>query len=155
MQTETSEARNKFINSVIRLMYDYDFDGVDLAWQFPEVKVKKHRSTLGSIWNGVKKVFGSSKYTDDKEGEHRDGFTNVIRDLKTQLRLKNKALTLTVLPHVNASSQYILFILHGSSVHSSSKNQFHPFFIFSLLRREDHRAVPGGRSYFRLRPDHS
>lgn len=104
--TETSEARSKFINSVIRLLNDYDFDGIDLAWQFPPVKVKKQRSTLGSFWHGVKKTFGYGKFKDEKEQEHRDGFTIMVRDLKAQLRPKFKALTVTVLPHVNSSVYY-------------------------------------------------
>ncbi|XP_076378568.1 imaginal disc growth factor 4 isoform X1 [Megalopta genalis] len=104
--TETSAARSKFINSVNRLLNDYDFDGIDLAWQFPPVKVKKQRSTLGSFWHGVKKTFGYGKFKDDKEQEHRDGFTILVRDLKAQLRPKFKALTITVLPHVNSSVYY-------------------------------------------------
>ncbi|XP_076180390.1 imaginal disc growth factor 4 isoform X2 [Ptiloglossa arizonensis] len=104
--TETSESRSKFINSVNRLLKDYDFDGIDLAWQFPAVKVKKQRSTFGSIWHGVKKTFGYGKFKDDKEQEHRDGFTIMVRDLKAQLRPKMKALTITVLPHVNSSVYY-------------------------------------------------
>ncbi|XP_076288904.1 imaginal disc growth factor 4 isoform X2 [Lasioglossum baleicum] len=104
--TETSEARSKFINSVIRLLADYEFDGIDLAWQFPPVKVKKQRSTLGSFWHGVKKTFGYGKFKDEKEQEHRDGFTILVRDLKAQLRPKFKALTISVLPHVNSSVYY-------------------------------------------------
>ena len=104
--TETSESRSKFINSVNRLLSDYDFDGIDLAWQFPPVKVKKHRSTFGSLWHGVKKTFGYGKFKDDKEQEHRDGFTILVRDLKAQLRPKVKDLTVTVLPHVNSSIYY-------------------------------------------------
>ncbi|XP_020277901.1 chitinase-like protein Idgf4 isoform X2 [Pseudomyrmex gracilis] len=104
--TETSEGRTKFINSVNRLLNDYDFDGIDLAWQFPPVKPKKQRSTLGSWWHGLKKKLGYGKFQDDKEQEHRDGFTILVRDLKTQLRPRFKALTITVLPHVNASVYY-------------------------------------------------
>lgn len=104
-QTETSEARSKFINSVNRLLNDYDFDGIDLAWQFPPVKVKKQRGTFGSLWHGIKKTFGYGKFKDDKEQEHRDGFTILVRDLKAQLRPKMKALTVAVLPHVNNSGQ--------------------------------------------------
>ncbi|XP_033221448.1 chitinase-like protein EN03 [Belonocnema kinseyi] len=104
--TETSEARTKFINSVGRLLSDYEFDGIDLAWQFPPVKVKKNRGTFSSIWHGIKKTFGYGKFKDEKEQEHRDGFTILARDLKTQLRNRNKALTLTVLPHINSSIYY-------------------------------------------------
>lgn len=108
-QTETSEARSKFINSVNRILNDHDFDGIDLGWQFPPVKVKKNRGTWGSLWHGIKKTFGYGKFKDDKEQEHRDGFTILVRDLKTQLRPKGKALTLTVLPHINASGTCSLF----------------------------------------------
>ncbi|XP_050453622.1 chitinase-like protein Idgf4 isoform X1 [Cataglyphis hispanica] len=104
--TETSEGRSKFINSVNRLLNDYDFDGIDLAWQFPPVRPKKQRSTLGSLWHGLKKKLGYGKFKDEKEQEHRDGFTILVRDLKTQLRSRFKALTVTVLPHVNASVYY-------------------------------------------------
>ncbi|XP_034943964.1 chitinase-like protein Idgf4 [Chelonus insularis] len=103
--TETQEARSKFIQSVVRLLTEYEFDGVDLAWEFPQVKVKKNRSTWGKIWHTIKKPF-VSKFKDEKEEEHRNGFTNLVRDLKAQLRTRNKALTLTVLPHVNASVYY-------------------------------------------------
>lgn len=104
-QTETPEARTRFINSVGRLLSDYEFDGVDLAWQFPPVKVHKERGTFSKLWHGIKKTFGYGKFKDEKETEHREGFTTLVRDLKTQLRTRNKALTLTVLPHVNASGR--------------------------------------------------
>ncbi|XP_018313331.1 chitinase-like protein Idgf4 isoform X1 [Mycetomoellerius zeteki] len=104
--TETSEGRTKFINSVNRLLNDYDFDGIDLAWQFPSVRPKKQRSTIGSLWHGFKKKLGYGKFEDDKEQEHRDGFTILVRDLKAQLRPRFKALTLTVLPHVNSTVYY-------------------------------------------------
>lgn len=108
-QTEAPETRTKFINSVGRLLSDYEFDGIDLGWQFPPVKVKKERGTFSSIWHKVKKTFGYGKFKDEKEKEHRDGFTILVRDLKNQLRARNKELTLTVLPHVNSSGKYIFF----------------------------------------------
>ncbi|XP_015600167.1 chitinase-like protein EN03 [Cephus cinctus] len=104
--TETSENRRKFINSVEKIFNDYEFDGIDLAWQFPTVKVKKNRGTFSSLWHGIKKTFGYGKFKDDKEVEHRDGFTLLVRDLKTALRPKFKDVTVTVLPHVNASIYY-------------------------------------------------
>ncbi|XP_018058428.1 PREDICTED: chitinase-like protein Idgf4 isoform X2 [Atta colombica] len=104
--TETSESRIKFINSVNRLLNDYDFDGIDLAWQFPPVRPKKQRSAFGSFWHGLKNKLGYGKFKDEKEQEHRDGFTILVRDLKAQLRPRFKALTLTVLPHVNSTVYY-------------------------------------------------
>lgn len=90
-----------------RLLNDYDFDGIDLAWQFPPVRPKKQRSAIGSFWHGLKKKLGYGKFKDEKEQEHRDGFTILVRDLKTQLRPRFKSLTVTVLPHVNASGLYL------------------------------------------------
>ncbi|KAJ8665193.1 hypothetical protein QAD02_006855 [Eretmocerus hayati] len=104
--TETSEARNKFINSAVRLLNDYEFDGFDLAWQFVPNKVKKERGAFTSFWRGVKKTFGYGKFKDEKADEHRDGFTILVNDLKNQLRPKNKAVTLSVLPHINSSVYY-------------------------------------------------
>ncbi|OAD57983.1 Chitinase-like protein Idgf4 [Eufriesea mexicana] len=101
--TETPESRSKFINSINRLLNDYDFDGIDLAWQFPPAKVKKQRGVLGSVKHGFLKFFGYGKFKDDKEQEHRDGFTILVRDLKAQLRPRMKGLSVAVLPHVNSS----------------------------------------------------
>ncbi|XP_011297816.1 chitinase-like protein EN03 [Fopius arisanus] len=103
---ETPEARTAFIDTLVSLLNQYDFDGVDLAWQFPPVKVEKKRGTFGSIWHGIKKTFGYGSFKDDKEQEHREGFTNLARDLKAKLIPRSKALSLTVLPHVNASVYY-------------------------------------------------
>lgn len=72
------------------------------------MKVKKERGTFGSIWHGLKKTFGYGKFKDDKEQEHRDGFTILVRDLKAQLRPRMKALTIAVIPHVNSSSKFRL-----------------------------------------------
>lgn len=91
----------------MRMLGDYDFDGIDLAWQFPPAKVKKNRGTFSSLWHGIKKTFGYGKFKDDKEQEHRDGFSILVRDLKTQLRSRNRALSLSVLPHVNSSSEFV------------------------------------------------
>ncbi|KAG7212242.1 hypothetical protein KM043_012573 [Ampulex compressa] len=104
--TETPESRTKFINSVQRFLLDYDFDGVDLAWQFPPASEKKDYSRWGLIVHKVKKVFGAEAFEDDKKLEHRDGFTILVLELKVQLELMGKALTITVLPHVSPSVYY-------------------------------------------------
>jgi len=52
---ESPKKRGEFITSFVKMIKDYDFDGGDLAWQFPIIKEKKERSTLGSIWHSVKK----------------------------------------------------------------------------------------------------
>lgn len=58
--------------------------------------------SAGSIWHKVKKTFsGSTK--DDKEEEHRDGFTALVRELKAALRGDGLVLTAAILPHVNST----------------------------------------------------
>ncbi|XP_001599305.1 chitinase-like protein Idgf4 [Nasonia vitripennis] len=158
--TETSEARNKFVRSVDRLLQDYDFDGVDLAWQFPPVKVKKNRGTFGSLWHGIKKTFGYGKFKDEKEQEHRDGFTIMVRDLKTQLRAKNKALTLTVLPHINSSIYYDarlltpnleaihVFAFDQSNPERTPKKADYPAPIYESYGREDTDNVDSQTRYW-------
>ncbi|KAG6446533.1 chitinase-like protein EN03 [Manduca sexta] len=103
---ESPQARTAFVNSGVLLAEQHGFDGIDLAWQFPRIKPKKVRSTWGSIWHGIKKTFGTTP-VDDKEAEHREGFTALVRELKQALNVKpNMQLAVTVLPNVNASIYY-------------------------------------------------
>lgn len=44
---ESSGGRAAFLNSAYSLIKTYDFDGIDLAWQFPPNKPKKIKSTIG------------------------------------------------------------------------------------------------------------
>ncbi|KAG7212244.1 hypothetical protein KM043_012575 [Ampulex compressa] len=104
--TETAAHRTRFINSVQRLLNDYEFDGIDLAWQFPPTSVKKKRSKWHSFWGRVAKIFGAGPFEDDKELEHRDGFTILVRELNAQLKLTQKTLSVTVLPRVNSTAYY-------------------------------------------------
>ncbi|GBP97637.1 Chitinase-like protein EN03 [Eumeta japonica] len=104
-ELESPQARTAFVNSGVLLAEQYGFDGVDLAWQFYKIKPKKIRSTWGSIWHGIKKTFGTTP-VDDKESEHREGFTALVREFKQALSLKPMQLSLTVLPNVNSSIYY-------------------------------------------------
>lgn len=100
---ESPQARTAFVNSAVLLAEQYGFNGIDLAWQFYKTKPKKIRSTLGSFWHSIKRTFGSTPI-DDKESEHREGFTALVRELKQALTLKpNMQLIITVLPNVNSS----------------------------------------------------
>ncbi|CAK1588604.1 unnamed protein product [Parnassius mnemosyne] len=100
---ESPQARTAFVNSGVLLAEQHGFDGIDLAWQFPKIKPKKIRSTWGSIWHGIKKTFATTP-VDDKEPEHREGFTALVREMKQALSLKpNMQLAVTILPNVNAS----------------------------------------------------
>nr|QFZ95577.1 imaginal disc growth factor [Tineola bisselliella] len=103
---ESAQARTSFVNSGVLLAEQHGFDGVDIAWQFARIKPKKIRSSWGSFWHGVKKTFGTTP-VDEKESEHREGFTALVREFKQALSLKpNMQLSLTVLPNVNASIYY-------------------------------------------------
>lgn len=46
---ESSTSRISFINSAYDLVKTYDFDGIDLAYEFPKIKTKKIRSSVGEI----------------------------------------------------------------------------------------------------------
>ncbi|XP_023943547.2 chitinase-like protein EN03 isoform X2 [Bicyclus anynana] len=100
---ESPQARTAFVNSAVLLAEQHGFDGIDLAWQFPRIKPKKIRSSFGSFWHGIKKTFGTTP-VDDKESEHREGYTALVRELKAALNLKpNMQLAITVLPNVNST----------------------------------------------------
>lgn len=101
MQTENADARSKFIASVFTILTKYEFDGVDLAWQFPATVVKTSGNTFSKAFVGLKRTFGAGKFTDKYQYEHRTGFANLVYELKKELNSINKDLTLTVLPHVN------------------------------------------------------
>jgi len=106
---ESEDNRKAFVSSARTLLRQYAFDGLDLAWEFPEIYVKKDRGTLGSIWHGFKKTFGlASSHKDEKAEEHRDEFTALIKELKNSFRPDGLLLTTTVLPNVDASLYYDL-----------------------------------------------
>ncbi|KAJ8870930.1 hypothetical protein PR048_027232 [Dryococelus australis] len=109
---ENSDTRTQFINSAKALVKQYGFDGLDLAWQFPQLPAKKQRSTLGthfhgSIWHSIKQTLGYGRdFVDEKEEEHRNGFTALVRDLKAAFRPDSFLLTAAVMPNVNASAYF-------------------------------------------------
>ncbi|KAJ9585536.1 hypothetical protein L9F63_002653 [Diploptera punctata] len=106
---ESEDSRKAFVNSARILLRQYAFDGLDLAWQFPEIRPKKDRGTFGSIWHGIKKTFGySHSHKDEKAEEHRDGFTKLVKDLKNSLKPDGLMLTLTALPNTDPSIYYDL-----------------------------------------------
>lgn len=58
----------------------------------------------GSLWTAVKEKVGASS-KDDKEKEHKEQFTALVRELASALRTNYKNLTLSILPHVNATGK--------------------------------------------------
>lgn len=62
---------------------------------------------LGSLWHGFKKKIGVSKgKIDEKEEEHREQFTALVRELKNVFRHDGLLLSMSVLPNVNSTSEY-------------------------------------------------
>nr|ANC95009.1 putative imaginal disc growth factor [Lygus hesperus] len=98
---EKQERRTTLINSIQAILKDFQFDGIDLAWQFPPQHEKYTSTSLSSIWHKVKKTVGIG--VDSKAAEHRDQFTALVRELKAVLRPDGKQLSIAVLPHVNSS----------------------------------------------------
>lgn len=106
---ESSVGRIAFINSAYSLIKNYDFDGLDLAWDFPTVKPKKIRGTVSSFFNKIN-IFSGDEVVDEKWEEHREEFTMLVRELKNSFRHDGYLLTTTVLPNVNSSSKWRITI---------------------------------------------
>ncbi|XP_044740276.1 chitinase-like protein EN03 isoform X2 [Chrysoperla carnea] len=99
---ESAEARTSFVNSAFSFIRVYGFDGLDLAWEFPETKPKRIRGTFGSIWHGIKKTFGTTKI-DDNEEAHREQFADLVRQTRAAFKPDKLMLTVSVIPNVNNS----------------------------------------------------
>ncbi|XP_075152625.1 chitinase-like protein Idgf3 [Haematobia irritans] len=95
--------QTKFIESTRDVLRAYNFDGIDLAFQFPRNKPLKVHSDVGQVWKSFKKFFSGDHIVDEKSDEHKDQFTELIKDLKTAFRPYDLMITLTVLPNVNSS----------------------------------------------------
>jgi len=126
--TETPKARNNFISSISRLLNQYNFDGVDLAWQFPAVPPKKKTGLFGGFWKKDKILGYEDNFKDKKESTHRNGFTALVRDLQSSLRWRNKSVSITVLPHVSAKVYYDIRQLapHIDAIHLMAFDQKTP-----------------------------
>ncbi|BET02449.1 imaginal disc growth factor [Nesidiocoris tenuis] len=98
---EKQERRTKLINSIVSVLKDFQFDGIDLAWEFPPQHEKHTTTSISSIWHKIKKTVGVG--VDSQASEHRDQFTALVRELKAVLRPDGKQLSIAVLPHVNSS----------------------------------------------------
>uniref|UniRef100_A0A0A1WVR5 Chitinase-like protein Idgf4 n=1 Tax=Zeugodacus cucurbitae TaxID=28588 RepID=A0A0A1WVR5_ZEUCU len=100
---ENQAHRNAFINSAVALLKAYDFDGLDLAWQFPKNPPVIVENKLKRFWRGFKGWFTSSKAVDENAAEHKEQFTTLVRELKDAFHSDGLMLTLTMLPHVDAN----------------------------------------------------
>lgn len=101
---ESNTAKISFANSVNEVLKKYSFDGLDLAFQFPKMKPKKIRSTIGSVWHSFKSTIGvAGKPVDENSEQHKNQFSSLVIELKNSFRIDNYQLSVTVLPNVNAT----------------------------------------------------
>ncbi|KAI8041948.1 hypothetical protein M5D96_003244 [Drosophila gunungcola] len=91
----------------------YNFDGLDLAYQFPRNKPRKVHGELGSAWKSIKKIFTGDFVVDPQSALHKEQFTAFIRDVKDSLRPDGLLLSLTVLPNVNSTWYFDIPALNG------------------------------------------
>lgn len=96
-----------FINSAYTLVKTYNFDGLDLAWQFKPNKPKRIRSKVGGFWYSAKKAIGLAGMPLDENADvHKAAFAELVRNVKDAIRPDNYVLALTVLPNVNTTLFY-------------------------------------------------
>lgn len=101
---ESNTAKISFANSVNTVLKEHNFDGLDLAFQFPKMKPKKIRSSVGSVWHSLKKTIGvAGKPVDENSEQHKNQFSSLVIELKNSFRIDNYQLSVTVLPNVNAT----------------------------------------------------
>ncbi|XP_073826296.1 chitinase-like protein Idgf3 isoform X1 [Musca autumnalis] len=97
------EKQNKFIESAREVLRSYNFDGLDLAFQLPRNKPRKVHSDVGQAWKSFKKLFTGDFVVDEKAADHKEQFTDLVKDLKAAFTPYNMMLSLTVLPNVNST----------------------------------------------------
>ncbi|XP_076269527.1 chitinase-like protein Idgf4 isoform X2 [Rhynchophorus ferrugineus] len=100
---ESVETRLAFANSAQDLVKNYGFDGLDLAWEFPENKPKKIRSKISGWFSNLKHKIVGESIIDEKAEEHKEQFTALVREIKNLFRHNGLLLTLSVLPNVNST----------------------------------------------------
>ncbi|ENN73067.1 hypothetical protein YQE_10311, partial [Dendroctonus ponderosae] len=121
---ESVETRLAFINSAHNLVKTYGFDGLDLAWEFPETKPRKirnkickfrsplanicltHLPALASWFVNLKHKIAGESITDEKAEEHKEQFIALVREFKNAFRHDGILLTLSQLPNVNGTVYY-------------------------------------------------
>ncbi|XP_050084118.1 chitinase-like protein Idgf4 [Anopheles aquasalis] len=84
---ESDDSITAFVNSARTLLKEYGFDGLDLAWQFPQPAPTQTTDHI----------------LESKGYAHRDGFTKLIRELGEAFGADGLDLGYTIPPHVNES----------------------------------------------------
>ncbi|KAJ8973488.1 hypothetical protein NQ317_018761 [Molorchus minor] len=146
---ETTTQRLAFINSAHTLVKGYGFDGIDLAWEFPETRPKKIKSGFGKFWSNVKKTFTGDAVIDENAEQHREQFSSLVKELRSVFRPDNLQITLTVLPNVNSTVYYDpralaphldLIVLHAFDFYTPQRNKKLADFPAPLYELADRRS---------------
>ena len=103
------EKQQAFIESARSLVRSLDFDGLDLAFQLPRNKPRKVHTGAGMAWKSFKKVFSGDFVVDPQANEHKEQFTELVKNLKKSFNENDLLLSLTVLPNVNSSCKFRRF----------------------------------------------
>ncbi|XP_023163131.1 chitinase-like protein Idgf3 [Drosophila hydei] len=109
-----AQAQTRFINSARDVVRRFNFDGLDLAFQLPRNKPRKHHSDAGMAWKSFKKFFTGDFIVDPNAEAHKGQMTNLIKDLNSALKANDLLLSLTVLPNVNSSWYFDAPVIAGS-----------------------------------------
>ncbi|XP_072391421.1 chitinase-like protein Idgf4 [Diabrotica undecimpunctata] len=129
---ESTAHRLSFVNSAYTLLKAYGFDGLDLAWEFPETKPKKIKSGIKKLWSSIKTTIAGEHVVDENSQQHREQFVALVKELKNALKADNMQLSLTVLPNINSTVYYDprnlapyldFIILHAFDFYTPSRNE--------------------------------
>uniref|UniRef100_A0A1I8PU28 GH18 domain-containing protein n=1 Tax=Stomoxys calcitrans TaxID=35570 RepID=A0A1I8PU28_STOCA len=135
LDAKEAEQQN-FIQSVLKVLNFYKFDGLDLAYQFPnEIASKAPEDDAVGFWRGVRNLFGGKSEEKPKARQYKMEFSKLVESLSSHLKSEKRLLTLSVLPHVNPDSYFDIPTLnkHLDFVHLWSFDYVTPL-------RSPHRA---------------
>lgn len=105
-QLESVDHRIAFVNSAHTLVKTFGFDGLDLAWEFPTTKPKKIRNKVSSFFVKLKHKIVGESIVDEKQEEHKEQFTALVRETKNAFKPDGLLLTVSVLPNVNSTGYF-------------------------------------------------
>jgi len=126
----TKESRSKLIGSITQLMVNYNFDGIDLDWEFPAWSVYDvDRDNFALLLRGIRERFDSIK-------------TETGRELILSIAVSASLNIITVSYDINAINSTVDFINLMSYDYHSFSNIF-PFVEFNapLFRRESEEGL--------------
>ncbi|KAJ8920739.1 hypothetical protein NQ315_004878 [Exocentrus adspersus] len=145
---ESVDHRLAFINSAKDIVKHYGFDGLDLAWEFPETKPKKIHSSFKKFFINIKHKIVGESVVDENAEQHKEQFIALVRELRNSFRHDGLLLSLSVLPNVNSTVYYDprqispnvdFVILHAYDFYTPERNPKeadYPAPLYELLDRK-------------------